>query len=115
LDAQYDTAQWEWRKFNAVEGTYSAVPGVRFGTAVVDGATVTTASFALVDGGPFDEDGIANARIEDPSGPAIGVTAPPALAFTGATTLPIVVFGLLLITLGLILYAAFRRPDSSHI
>lgn len=39
---------------------------VNFGEAVVDTKTVTTIDYSLVDGGQFDEDGVANGVIVDP-------------------------------------------------
>ena len=111
FDGDYDTAAWEWRKFDRNTNTYTSVDGVTFGTAVVDGEPVTTATFDLVDGGFLDEDGALNASITDPSGPGIAIAseAPPALAFTGRTFLATVAFAQILVLLGAIMWFIARR------
>jgi N-acetylneuraminic acid mutarotase len=42
-----------------------------FGSEVIDGKTVATATLTLTDGGPEDYDGVVNGSITDPGGPAI--------------------------------------------
>ena len=73
LDKIYNTSTWIYRKYNTVTQTYVNLPGVTYGTRLVGGVSVTTISFSVVEGGPYDEDGIANGEFSDPSGPAINV------------------------------------------
>ena len=113
FDDQYDTADWQWRKFDRNDNSYNNVAGVTFGTATVDGSTVTTATFSLADGGLLDEDGVLNASITDPSGPGVAAFSevPPALAFTGRTMFATVVSALGLVLAGLVLWFTSRRRD----
>ena len=73
LDKIYNTTGWTYRKYNTVTSTYQTLPGVTYGTRLVGGVTKTTINFSVVEGGPFDEDGIANGVFSDPSGPSIPV------------------------------------------
>lgn len=75
-DKQYNTSGWTARKY--LNGSFKAVPGAVFGTAVVGGKTVTTLSYSVQDGGTLDADGAANGTIVDPAGPAVlaAATAP---------------------------------------
>jgi hypothetical protein len=76
LDKTYDTANWTYRKYNSATQAYTTVP-VTYATATVGSATVTTISFSAVDGGPLDQDGVANGTFHDPSGPSVlAATAP---------------------------------------
>lgn len=79
-DKKYDTTGWVARKYSTANDTYSTVPGVTFGTFNRNGTLVTTMTYTLKDGGPLDEDGVANGTIIDPIGPAFmpgaGVGAP---------------------------------------
>ena len=113
FDDQYDTADWQWRKYDRIDNSYNNVAGVTFGTATVDGSTVTTATFSLADGGLLDEDGVLNASITDPSGPGVAASSevPPALAFTGRTMFATVVSALGLVLAGLVLWFTSRRRD----
>ncbi len=116
FDEEHDTAAWQWRKYDRNDNSYSNVAGVTFGTATVDGATVTTATFSIADGGLLDEDGTLNASITDPSGPGVAVVgeAPPALAFTGRTILATVLFGLMLVMAGLFLVTLRGRREDEE-
>jgi hypothetical protein len=70
----YDTTAWKWKKYNSLLNTYTDVTALTSVTVVnqtVGSAPVTKVTFTVVDGGIADEDGIANAIIVDPVGPAI--------------------------------------------
>jgi hypothetical protein len=54
------------------------------GTLNVGGNTVTTIKFAAQDGGPLDEDGLANGEFVDPNGPAIAVATSPVAPIVNA-------------------------------
>ena len=68
LDSVYDTSRWQLRKNNK---GYSRIDSAVFGQATVGSLTVTTVTYTITDGGPLDEDGVANATIVDPVGPAV--------------------------------------------
>ncbi len=66
-----DLSGYEYRKFDAVTGTWYTLPGVVFGTEVIGTETVAYADLPLTDGGLGDGDGVANGVIKDPGGPAL--------------------------------------------
>ena len=70
---EYDTSNWEWRKFDSLGNAYSDISSlVTYATSTLGTTTVTTASFTVTDGDPLtDEDGTADRFINDPSGPAV--------------------------------------------
>ncbi len=72
LDKEYDTTGWVWRKINRSAGVYSTFnETVTYGTATIGTDTVTTVNIVVADNNSDDEDATANARILDPSGPAL--------------------------------------------
>jgi len=74
LDSVYDTSNWVWRKYNRTTNTYANFAGTTtFGTAIVGTGSVTTITVSLQDNNSDDEDITLNARILDPSGPAVVV------------------------------------------
>ena len=73
LDKVYNTSNWLYRKYNSVTRVYTNLPGVTYGTRLVGGVAKTTINFSVVEGGPYDEDGVANGTFSDPSGPTIPV------------------------------------------
>ena len=79
-DQVYSTAStWLWKKYNNTLNTYTDITtlaSVSIGSQTVGGTPVTKVTFTVTDGGIGDEDGIANARIVDPIGPAVPVVAP---------------------------------------
>jgi hypothetical protein len=83
LDKQYDTTNWLYKKYNSVTKQYAVMPGVSYTNQTVEGKTYTTINYTAVDGGAFDEDGIANGEYTDPNGPTVIV--PSALISTGPT------------------------------
>ena len=83
-DQEYDATDWAFKKYDTNGNEYSDITDtVTFGTADVNGTTVTTATYTVTDGGVGDIDGEANGTIVDPAGPAIGLDA---LAETGAAS-----------------------------
>lgn len=86
-DKAYDTSTWAPRKF--LSGNYVNLPDGEFGTAEVGGATVTTLTYTIEDGGLLDADGEANGTIVDPAGPGSAIlaasTTPGQLAETGSS------------------------------
>lgn len=59
------------RKYNTQTNTYTTVPDAGIGQTVIDGQTVTYVTYAITDGGAFDEDGEVNGVIVDPVGLAV--------------------------------------------
>jgi hypothetical protein len=54
------------RYYNPTTKSYSTVPNAVFSTVTIGGVTETTVTYTITDGGPLDEDGIANGVIIDP-------------------------------------------------
>ncbi len=80
----YDTSNWVYRKYDSAANNYVDMTNdVTFGTASIDGNTVTTVEYSVTDGGRYDQDGTANGTIVDPAGPA--VLGASSLANTGAS------------------------------
>lgn len=74
LDTLYDTSTWEYRKFNATTNTYTDISSiVSYSSETVWTGSVTVVNYSITDGWAYDEDGIANGIIIDPSGPSIPV------------------------------------------
>ena len=71
-DKVYDTSRWNYRKYLTASNTYIDFNSqVTYWIETVNGTTVTTVSFSITDGWPYDADGIANGEIFDPVGPTI--------------------------------------------
>jgi hypothetical protein len=78
LDKTYDTSSWVYRKFNEVTDIYTDISSiVNYTTETVWtwslAVDVTVINYSITDGGTYDEDGVANAIIIDPSGPSVPV------------------------------------------
>jgi hypothetical protein len=71
LDTTYDTSDWIYRKYNERTQTYTDISSiVTYTTETVGTTPVTVINYSITDGGIYDEDGIANGTIIDPSGPS---------------------------------------------
>lgn len=64
---------YTFRKLNS-QNTLFNFTNCTFGSEVIDGKIVATATLTLTDGGPEDYDGVVNGSITDPGGPAILAT-----------------------------------------
>lgn len=84
--ATYDLSTLVMRKFDGT--TYTTVSGATFSTVTIDGQSVLKVVYQVTDGGPLDQDGVANGTIVDPAGP--GTT----LGTLAETGVPIAVFAL---------------------
>ncbi len=83
LDKVYDTSQWIYKKFNGTN--YTDISGiVTYGTENIAGTNKTSINYSITDGGPYDDDGIANGIIIDPAGPGV----PPAVSTSGGGSAP---------------------------
>ena len=80
-DKLINTSNAVLRQFNESTNTYQTISGASFGTRNVGGNTVTTATYTITDGGPYDLDGSANRIIVDP----VGIAKP--ASGTGTSTL----------------------------
>lgn len=110
-DQQYDISDWNYRKF--INNTYVDFNDqVTYGTATVGTNTVTTVTFTLTDGGPFDADGTANGTIVDPVGPAVSTEE---LAETGVGAQISMVSGavIFLFALGITIFTPKRNEETS--
>ena len=71
-DKKYDTSKWRYRKYLKNEKKYVDFSDqVTYGIAQIGDKEVTTVTFHITDGGPYDSDGVANGVIVDPAGPVI--------------------------------------------
>lgn len=119
-DRAYNVSSWIPRKF--IDGKYSTITGAVFGTATVGGTTVTTLSYSVTDGGPLDEDGLANGTIVDPVGPGVqGSSASPSSVGAPSTgvrpesalsTIALILIGFSMAVLAA--YSIFRARNTSH-
>ncbi len=76
LDTAYDTTGWIYRKYNQSTSTYTDISSiVTYTTEVVGTTPVTVVNYQITDGGIYDEDGLANGTIVDPSWPAVTITS----------------------------------------
>ena len=72
------------RKYDSTLNTYTTVSSAVFTQTTIGGSAAVKVVYQVADGGPLDQDGIANGVIVDPVGPGEAVTE--VLAETGATT-----------------------------
>jgi|GEM_PF-5783808 len=90
LDRTYDTDDWIYKKYDRNGNVYAIITNqITFGVANVGGNDVTTITYSVTDGGPLDEDGVANGVIIDPSGPAIIVNGAPSSGSGGNFVYPV--------------------------
>lgn len=74
-DKVYDTSHAVLQYFDTGTGTYSTITGAVFGTQTINGTPVTTVTYSLTDGGPYDGDGTSNGLIQDPVGMSVPITS----------------------------------------
>ena len=128
-DQLYDTTDAVIRQYDPNANSYIAVADAEFGARVVGATTVTTATYAITDGGANDIDGVLDNVITDPVGIAVAaapvVTTPttsqgasPAASTTSGSLadtgqhgmyLPIVFAGVLILS-ALALAVVVRKP-----
>jgi len=71
LDQDYDTSIWVYKKYNTLSEIYTDISSiVTYTRENIGGTNVTVVNYSITDGGVYDEDGIANRIIIDPSGPS---------------------------------------------
>lgn len=67
----YDASAMVARKYNATDGTYQNIPGATIANVTLAGQSALKVQYQITDGGPLDEDGLADGTITDPAGPAV--------------------------------------------
>lgn len=74
---ELDASSFVARKYNSVNHSYQAIPGVSVSQVTIDSKNVAKVSYQVKDGGSLDEDGVENGTIIDPSGVASTVVGAP--------------------------------------
>lgn len=99
LNKTYNTSNWEWRKYNSLTQQFSTMqPEVGYAAPAVGATPLTTVSYHVIEGGPLDEDGVANGTFTDPNGPTFAETLPTnPLANTGQNIFWIIALALTLL------------------
>lgn len=73
------------RKYNSSNHSYQTMPGAIFSSATIGGQAVTKVTYQIQDGGPFDQDGVANGIIVDPVGAALPAVGAPNTGLGGSS------------------------------
>lgn len=91
LDSQYDTSSWVYKKYNSTTKSYTDMSSiVTYDIENIAGMNKTVVKYSITDGSSYDEDGLANGVIVDPSGPSIAIPKPKSSSWWGSkTTSPI--------------------------
>ena len=76
-------SNYKVRKFNPRTGAYAEVEGASLTRETLGASVAIKLSYSIQDGGTYDQDGVANGVIVDPTGLATTVSS---LANTGITT-----------------------------
>ena len=66
LDRNIDISNVKLLFYNPANNSYTPIIGATFTHKTIGGQTFTVLSYTLTDGGPYDRDGVANGKIEDP-------------------------------------------------
>jgi len=110
-----DAAQLVARKYNTLTHTYITIPGAIITNVTIGGQQAVKISYDITDGGPLDQDGVANGTIIDPSGPAVlgtgntAASASPELTDTGTDILIYVMVSSCLIFIAIAIQASPRH------
>jgi hypothetical protein len=76
LDTVYDTSNWKYKKYNETTEIHTDIsPIVTYVTETVGIIPVTVIMYSVTDGWIYDDDGVANGEIIDPSGPTVSTVA----------------------------------------
>lgn len=67
----YNAATMVARKYDTVRGTYQDIPGASITSVTLAGQPALKVQYQITDGGPLDEDSLADGTITDPAGPAV--------------------------------------------
>lgn len=66
-----DASRYEMRKYDENTKTYTTVLGATITKVTIAGQPALKVTYQITDGGPLDQDGVANSTIVDPAGPAL--------------------------------------------
>jgi len=105
-DKLYNTAGTMVREYNSQTHAYTTIAGATFGTVTVGGVAKTTVTYNVTDGGPYDEDGVANGLIVDP----VAIAQPVAATSLTDTGVDIGVTSILAVTFIALSFAVRRVP-----
>jgi hypothetical protein len=73
----YDLSKVVVRKYNSATNEYATIESAVITSVIIGGQAATKVTYQVTDGGPLDQDGVANGTIVDPAGLAVlGVTSP---------------------------------------
>lgn len=111
------------RKYNSNTQTYNTISGATITETTIEGKSALQLSYSVTDGGPLDEDGVANGVIVDPVGlgtlsGASAIGAPnagvgPEKSYVQANILPAIVTSLTVIVLAGLLVYRFLKVSSN--
>lgn len=120
------SSNFEGRKYNDLTGDYATLNNATIEETTIDSQPLTQITYAIVEGGPLDEDGEVNGIIEDPVGlgiydplaarAAAGVTDSPesgALAETGSNILTNLIVGSTLLSAAFVLSRVVHKRTPS--
>ncbi len=98
------------RKYHSTNKTYSDVPGATVTETTLSGKHALLLTYDIADGGPLDDDGLANGTIVDPVGLAVanGAAAPGAPNSGAGTTLSLPIIASVVVIPALV-YAVQKR------
>lgn len=103
----FDPSKYVLRKYNAATHTYQTITNAVLSTVTIGGQAALKAVYQITDGGPLDEDGVANGHIVDPAGPAL---ANPTGTLTDTGT-NIVLISFFAASLLVSAWTVYRRPQ----
>ena len=70
-------ANFAARKYSPAGSSYATIPGASIAQVTIGGQTATKLTYQITDGGPLDQDGVANGIIVDPVGLGVNVVGIP--------------------------------------
>lgn len=103
------------RKYNSITQTYNTISGATITETIVDGQHALQLSYNVTDGGPLDEDGVANGVIVDPVGlGTLTIGAPntgigPAESVVRPTFMLAMIVSSLIATIGFSIYRLLKK------
>jgi hypothetical protein len=79
----FDLSKLILRKWNNTNNTYTTVTGATLTKVTIAGKAALKVVYQIIDGGPLDQDGVANGSIVDPVGPALNTVGAPNTGLSG--------------------------------
>jgi hypothetical protein len=78
-----DPAKFILRKWNSTNNSYTTVVGAVLTKVTIGGQSALKVVYQITDGGPLDQDGVADGTIVDPVGPALNSVGAPNTGLSG--------------------------------